>query len=388
MSVQVIDTLKPKNNGTFPIVDAEDVSCGTVRRPEALNGKADKSALDATNAALAGKASTADVTAATNNLQGQIDQIVIASATEYVVAPEVAQARVDSEGVTHDTLNDRIDSDITFVKENQLYVGTLKTSEFGLKANGAANGFEEKNGVRTTADGYVDNASYTSFAITLNNPAYLYYIPEGSTSSIVEFWLFDGTPDTSTYKAKYSIANEDLPTKSEPIRIPAGYTLSICKLLGTSEVNIGFTNSFELNENVILSNNQISQIESEIGIDDIDERITDLESEQLSDKYYSTGSIRADYSELGFLFDTQTRTTSRVELSKNLVKMSAIKYTNFIKIESKKMLSMFLMKSIQFIGLCNPIIHGAMLRLIMEQPSIVISSPKRTNTIALTMLAR
>lgn len=95
MSVKIIDTLKPKNNGSFPIVEAVDVSVSEdLRLPEALDAKADASA----------------VSASTAELQAEIDQIVISSSAESVVAPEVAAARVDASGTSHATLKARIDS--------------------------------------------------------------------------------------------------------------------------------------------------------------------------------------------------------------------------------------------------------------------------------------
>lgn len=180
MSVNVIDTIKPKNGGSFPVVEAEDVSVGAQRLPAALAEKAgtadlaaleaeieDKassadilqlrneiamkapqSSLDATNAVVATKAaqssldvlsvvvnskadkkdytdiyaaidtkaSIASVNALENtvmqgdaNLQAQINEIEISASAEAIVAPEVAAARVDADGVSHETLKARLD---------------------------------------------------------------------------------------------------------------------------------------------------------------------------------------------------------------------------------------------------------------------------------------
>ena len=92
MSVKIIDTLKPKNNGTFPIVEAVDVAVTSeLRLPEALEAKANAS----------------DVSTATANLQGQINQIEISATAEAVVAPEVAAARVGEDGTEYETLKER-----------------------------------------------------------------------------------------------------------------------------------------------------------------------------------------------------------------------------------------------------------------------------------------
>lgn len=63
------------------------------------------------NTELAAKASKTDVQTATQNLQAQIDAIEIGASAESVVAPEVIAARVDADGVTHETLKARCDSD-------------------------------------------------------------------------------------------------------------------------------------------------------------------------------------------------------------------------------------------------------------------------------------
>ncbi len=110
MPVTVIDTIKPKNNGSFPIVEAVDVAVtDELRLPEALEAKADVSALNETNATVSGKADASDVATATANLQGQINQIEISASAESVVAPEVAAARVSSTGYEYSTLKGRLD---------------------------------------------------------------------------------------------------------------------------------------------------------------------------------------------------------------------------------------------------------------------------------------
>ena len=77
MSVKVIDTIKPKNDGGFPVVEAVDVSVDSTRRlPDALNEKADVSALQITNAAVNTKADAQAVNDSLTGLQAQIDEIL------------------------------------------------------------------------------------------------------------------------------------------------------------------------------------------------------------------------------------------------------------------------------------------------------------------------
>lgn len=101
MPVNVIGTLKPKNNGKFPVAEAVDIKVtDDLRLDKALENKAD---LSTVNFALSGKADNEDI----NDLQSQIDLII----TPVTQDSEVQNARVDVEGVTHSTLKDRLDSE-------------------------------------------------------------------------------------------------------------------------------------------------------------------------------------------------------------------------------------------------------------------------------------
>lgn len=120
MAVEVIDKIKPKNGGSFPIVEAVDVEVSEgVRLPEAL----------------AAKANTADVTSATSNLQSQIDQIAQAAGTGSADT-EVAQARVGYDGQTYSNLKARIDAEIVSLESDMQAVG-IAASHFAMDASTA-----------------------------------------------------------------------------------------------------------------------------------------------------------------------------------------------------------------------------------------------------------
>lgn len=125
MSVQVIDTLKPKNGLDFPVVEAIDVAVeGYLNLADAVTHFVSDSAIATITAELATKASISDLAitnaaveskadkTTTDSLQSQIDQIAQATGTGSADT-EVAQARVDSQGISHETLNARINSDIS-----------------------------------------------------------------------------------------------------------------------------------------------------------------------------------------------------------------------------------------------------------------------------------
>lgn len=82
-----------------------------------ITGSADATAaqLEAINSgATAGKiAAIETIDTKTADLQGQIDQIVISAAEESVVAPEVAAARVGTDGTEYSTLKNRLDAENT-----------------------------------------------------------------------------------------------------------------------------------------------------------------------------------------------------------------------------------------------------------------------------------
>lgn len=74
-----------------------------------IESKADEEELELVNIAVAAKADSSALNTAVSELQGEINQIVISSSAESVVAPEVAAARVDNFGATFQTLKERID---------------------------------------------------------------------------------------------------------------------------------------------------------------------------------------------------------------------------------------------------------------------------------------
>ena len=129
MSVKIIDTLKPKNSGTFPVVEAVDVAVAAdLRLPEALEAKADASALADTNAAVSAKANASDVATETASLQAQIDAIV----TPVTQDAEVQNARVDVYGQTHTTLKDRIDSSDSGLTEFKVKIADAITLNYEI----------------------------------------------------------------------------------------------------------------------------------------------------------------------------------------------------------------------------------------------------------------
>ncbi len=120
MPVNVIDTIKPKNGGTFPVVESADVAVGSISLDTALGMKVDAVDLEEVDAKIGMKANRSDVETATENLQHQINEII----TPVTEDAEVQNARVGANGQTFETLKERLDT------ENEQLDGRLQ-SYFG-----------------------------------------------------------------------------------------------------------------------------------------------------------------------------------------------------------------------------------------------------------------
>lgn len=183
MSVNVIDTIKPKNNGAFPVVEAADIAVSSAKRlPEALAEKADVTDLNATNIAVAAKADAAETVETTTSLQNQINNIV-SPVTEDA---EVINARVGADGTSYQTLKARLDAENSamsdLISDISDELSTVKVDKSYTADNGGfdLHGYIEGNGtinnvqasVRTD---YVDLTGYKRISGVgcINNTSYL-----------------------------------------------------------------------------------------------------------------------------------------------------------------------------------------------------------------------
>lgn len=195
MSVQVIDTLKPKNGLDFPVVEAIDVAVeGYSSLAEAVTHFATDTAISAINTALSDKANTSDVNTAVANLQNQINQIEISASAESVVAPEVAGARVGADGTSYSTLKERIDTENANIKGNlNALVIDGNSIERGSYSNGVK--VNEIKRLRSITAIYVNKGDLINFTSeTLYYDALIYSEPPSDVQqNVVEDsgWISD-----------------------------------------------------------------------------------------------------------------------------------------------------------------------------------------------------
>lgn len=185
MPVNIIDTLKPKNNGNFPVAEAVDIAVSENKRlPEALAEKAAASDLASTNAAVAQKADATDVFSETTNLQNQINQIEISASAEAVVAPEVAAARVGADGSSYGTLKDRLDSELDASNSTikNLYLNGVLAVPLNLE-----------RGNIDAAGQYIDSTTRLRSPKLALSGRYTLHNPDG-----LSWYLFKYIGDTST----------------------------------------------------------------------------------------------------------------------------------------------------------------------------------------------
>ena len=269
MAVEIIDTLKPKNNGIFPVVEAEDVAVSdSLRLPEALGQKAEQTDLEELSDELAAKASTSDLTTATANLQGQINQIEISATAEAVVAPEVAAARVGDDGTEYSTLKSRLDTEGT--AQNAAIEGVSNTATYvadnlSLKQGNLFDG--------TTTDGklinkngeIVDSANYCysdyipvtkgvkyTISKALSSPGGFYNAEKGYVSN-----PFSIAAATDNY--------EYVPTASGYVRlnITLAQKSSFYFIFGTDVANVKPHGTLT-NENLVIGKTQVSGLSNDL----------------------------------------------------------------------------------------------------------------------------
>ena len=191
---------------------------------------------------MASKATMSDVQRETQNLQNQINEIVRAPESGGDVAAEVAQARVDADGVSHATLKARCDSDAS--KTTQLKEDLNKIATFDIYTNEI---ILDKSDCNDSYDStYVNNGYINEFGVFSANNSYrtYYYQVTGNSEIAVEtsqneiycsIAVFNGNISKSNFVARYRGGDGNLPTTTNRLSVSVGQWLAISYGYSSSE---------------------------------------------------------------------------------------------------------------------------------------------------------
>lgn len=245
MPVNVIGTIKPKNNGKFPVAEAVDIKVtDNLRLDKALENKAD---LSTVNFALGGKADNSDI----DNLQAQINEII----TPVTQDAEVQNARVGADGTSYNTLKERIDT------ENAAINGQIDKLEENIGVEWAtATGTIELTTFysRTAPNTPQTNTNYNSLTVDIGNNSQAKItcgLPSGATNISACLFL------DSTYNLINHIGDGDntevvfedelvtIPANTKYIRLVSKNSYAICAVKLKDYSNTRFdTLSSEIND--------------------------------------------------------------------------------------------------------------------------------------------
>lgn len=247
MPVNVIGTLKPKNNGKFPVAEAVDIKVTDNQRlDEALENKADFSSV---NFALAGKADNSDI----NNLQAQINEII----TPVTQDAEVQNARVGIDGTSHTTLKERLDYEES---ENRSAVLASKSSPYGVW-NYLSDGKKDTGCLIYKAVGETVGAPYASQGNTyIEIPCTSGDIFEISAKANASLGLWTFVDDERKVISKNAYGEVD--TTNNPLKLSApdgSYKLLVTLITGYSGYVVKFGS--KIYDYITSSENSIVSIE-------------------------------------------------------------------------------------------------------------------------------
>lgn len=270
MPVNVIGTLKPKNNGKFPVAEAVDIKVSDdLRLDEALENKAD---LSTVNFALNNKA---DKTTATN-LQEQID-VESARIDEIVALPdgsttadaELVDIRVGADGTSYSSAGAAVRSQVGYINAdvNRLK-DDIRQNKWTLLSKGDPI-FTVVSSTIADTTGFKSNSTYTTHYFMATEDFELYL--NSQNSNYFSIYLYDGNPTQGEFQyITRARTNEgDLPTSDNPMHVKAGYCVAITITTGVSYTFSvyfsGMALGFELNSKVSLGQTHVEGVMSAVG---------------------------------------------------------------------------------------------------------------------------
>lgn len=191
---------------------------------------------------MAQKATMSDVERETQNLQNQINEIVRAPESGGDVAAEVAQARVDADGVSHATLKARCDSDAsktTQLKEDLSELENIVVSyDIGLVSINITNDITWERGAYN-ADGY-DSSSYykNTGKIAVSDVKKITF-----SSSLNPRWVTFYANDELINAREYMTSPFNVPSNADTVILSYASTANITSINLVKNGRINKTNS-------------------------------------------------------------------------------------------------------------------------------------------------
>lgn len=260
MPVNIIGTLKPKNNGKFPVAEAVDIKVtDDLRLDKALEKKADLSTLNFT---LAGKADNSDVT----NLQEQINNI-ISPVTEDA---EVINARVGADGTNYSTLKARLDAETNAINaKTDKIISNINEIAQPINLLKSAVNVYKNTGINTTTGAKVSGQSGRDlYIIAVSSGDYIYFTQ--CSGSIMQVGYYsDSEADTFLYFAY----NKGLNQWNKAVTIPSDvhYIGISVDTSYTSTAFVGYNSNYNA-----WTNGYEQKLSSEVYIQEVNDLETSL----------------------------------------------------------------------------------------------------------------
>lgn len=129
----------------------------------------------------------------TLNLQSQINQIVIASAEEYEVAPEVAAARVTEDGMEYQTLKERLDT-AEDKQSHKFDTITNKTKNLFTETFEPFSNLNNSTGAYSVSGSNLNTVATRDYITVMDGKTYYFSSPdERATGAIYTFFWYDSS---------------------------------------------------------------------------------------------------------------------------------------------------------------------------------------------------